>query len=1276
MSRLIATTADEMLSGTNSNVMGQFWDNEDEVPGVVTLASTNMFPNPDLVEVDERGRLRGWDLDAPPDPDSWNVYMRRITSIAAGNVHNIINNGAPMLRQNESVLRWKEHTYQQDHPLLTDKALPDLGKDQYTDLAPPLDTPRVKVALQTDTIGFPASSAGAMRASYFGILGDHPMSSKRITPAAPSVAVPAIAQGQAIIFYLPDEIPDSWTGIGFVLGPDDTNLRTQKRVDIRGRVLTQVVDKGPYRRDGTKVTPTSTNRTKLGDFESFAKPKHWRSNSDRTLMQDFYSIAYELKTEQGWSGSSLKAVVEVVNDQPGTALSWIPHENALKQPGVQRWRPLFKAKNDDWYTFEDAKENGYPLWKPARLHTRGVGEKWRSSNKAVKNGRNEKDSSGVPAPQDPMEAPVAFGAEQMKPGKYAVRLTTASQKLGMESRPSPRATFTLRDTGVQAGGAPSGVTDQAVRVFRPPGQTIKNSRLVEVDKTDGSTELHWERPVATGITVADSVLRLNIATGTGIVIFRRTDAEPVDVTKFYTLRWRVDFTSWTAGSLQLRLRWLNAAGAEISTTVVEDMGGVQNETIKYTFGPPNGSANYDMPATAVSVQAEVVGANSFRGDVSLSNIGMFVGRSNPRKLWDLVLAEDTPGKDAWPVPDQETHADIKRMHYPAGAYVRLVTSPSRPAQHRGGTIVESKGFEEGTTTGGGWTAPATTGGATIDVQPGYALSGMYGMRADVAAASAAYSAYVWKALTNSGASFGIEGFARIKTLPSTGSVGIMGVTRSTTLTDYLAYAKISSTGAVTMRYQTTTAGVFADSPTIVTASPGDDLKIDFTFANLGTAGTTVTMRVKRNDRTPVSTTALSVLASSQVNRALVGFFDGTTGATARVLLDKVKYYSAGIGEVSDIAGNMVEYWAPEGQPAGNPDHLMTGIRYPVKPATAYVDSVYIAHDGITTPADGADLFSVVSYDADGELLQHHGYIAQDLKGKSHWDRYNLAYVTPANAAYVMYERNRVGDGLIWVMGFQHETGTTPSTWINTNALTGSFQVVFKTTPKNGPKDGDVSFNNRIIRVKAVYSHIITTDGAGNDVALAGSAVNVQTRGADTQAGLATATFGANDVVTVVPSHKWIEVKVTLNAPNSTTSPEVRSVYIDVERDRPVLTRADGRDFDGAIIVYALTPASPVPNVVRKEMADGSVGLENVGRGSPPEKLKLSLQAFTELGKRQAEKNAATDEPLFGVIGNGTRYRVAMSPEFTGNAELEPDGTKYYDYIAEGMEADVISTEDI
>jgi hypothetical protein len=41
-----------------------------------------------------------------------------------------------------------------------------------------------------------------------------------------------------------------------------------------------------------------------------------------------------------------------------------------------------------------------------------------------------------------------------------------------------------------------------------------------------------------------------------------------------------------------------------------------------------------------------------------------------------------------------------------------------------------------------------------------------------------------------------------------------------------------------------------------------------------------------------------------------------------------------------------------------------------------------------------------------------------------------------------------------------------------------------------------------------------------------------------------------------------------------------------------------------------------------------------------------------------------------------RYEVAMIPEFTGNVEEEPDGVKYWDYVAEDITADVVETEDL
>jgi hypothetical protein len=548
------------------------------------------------------------------------------------------------------------------------------------------------------------------------------------------------------------------------------------------------------------------------------------------------------------------------------------------------------------------------------------------------------------------------------------------------------------------------------------------------------------------------------------------------------------------------------------------------------------------------------------------------------------------------------------------------------------------------------------------------------VRANVAAASGAYSAYIWKDFSahSPSSTLGIEQHIRVKSLPSTGSVGVLGVTKTSTLTDYLAYVKISSTGALALRYHNGTSLV--DSSTLLTVQPGQDLRLDLTFTGLGTAGAAVVLRVKQNDRAPVSTASLTT-GNQQVNRVLSGFFDGTTGATTKVLIDRLRVTTAGISEgPSDVPGSMVEYWAPEGQPAGDEDHFMTGIRYPVKPSTTYVDSVYLAHDGITTPTTGAGFFRVVSFDADGEQLEDHGFILSEVKGKSHWDRYYMSYTTPADAAYVEYTRNHVGDGLIWAMGFQHETGTTPSPFINTNATSGTFNVIFKTTLDAGPKKDDLTFNTAILRARAIATQVYDA----NDVAL--TSTKFRMRAADTLAGLASATYGGDNVVRATPGHHYIEMEVTLTVlaggGSATISPEVTAVFVDVQRDRPILTHQDGRDFQGGVLVYNLTPASPVPNVVRKEFADGTVGLESVGRSKPPERLKMSLQALTEAAKRGVERTPATEEPHFVVETADKRYEVAMIPEFTGNVEEEPDGVKYWDYVAEDITADVVETEDL
>ena len=1296
MSRLIAVTADEMLAGTKVSARGEYRDTDDSIPGVVVLSSANEMPNPDLRDENARGRLQNWNLEAPPSPDSWNVYIQKTGTIAAGGGIQLVESPIPMLRQNVSLLRWKENTYEQEGPLLTDKSLPDLSQEGDFELAPPLDAPRVRVVTKTSSGGYPTKGIGSLlKASYFGIVGDNPMKSKRITNAAPAVTIPAIAQGQSIKFFLPDDIPSSWSGVGFCVGPDENTMRVQKRVDIRGRVVTEVVDPGPYRRDGMLVTPTSENRTRMGAYEQLGPPRVWRDRAVRDLLSGNYPLAYQLRTQQGWTAASEDNNEMVSNDQNGETLKWAPPKAVLKRPGIQRWRPLFKMGDDNWYTFEDAAENGYPLARSAQIQTRNK-EKWKSKNgfKKVGNGRPEKDSSGVPGPVDPMEIPIPQGASLPKPGRYAVRVTTASQEEGLESRPSPRkGEVVLRDTGVFGGGAPSGVTDQVMQVFRPPGQTIKNSRLVEVDPTDGSTELHWERPASTSeVTVADSILTVSSASGTSSKVYRRSSVEPIDATRYYAVRFRMDVDSIGASStITPRLRFLanedpSAPGAILGAQALETFSAVGDQYCKYTVGPADGAANFDFPAGTTHVQIEVMGASATARTFvfNMSNIGIWVGRAMPRKVYDLVIAEDTPGRDSWPVPDSEN--SFKDINYPAGPYVRVVQDPVTPPLHRVNNTIEIKSFDTGDATSNGWTAPAPVGGATLTVAELYALSGTHGVRLDTAPSSAAYSAYVWKNFLSVGRStFGVEAEYRIKSLPSAGNVGLLGVTRDAGNTNFLAYAELMSTGVIRLQFWNGAAMGTPINVSGITVEKGDNIRLDLAFSNVKTAGTngSVTLRVKRNDRVVASASSTSNSWSAvDAHRVLGGFFGGSaTGSTGRVLMDRIHVSSAAISETTALPGNIVEYWAPEGQPAGNPDYLMTGVRFPVKPSTTYVDSCYVAHDGITTPAVGANLFRIVSFDSDGNTLGDagdHGFLVEGMKGKRHWDRYYKSYTTPAEAAYVEYTRNHVGDGLIWVGYFQHQEGSTPTAFDNTNATSGSFNVKFKTTLTGGPNGGDVTMNKAILRARAVVTHAYH-DTTGAVLSTVGP---LEYRGSTTEVGLAAATFSTN-IAVLSPYHEYIEVKVPMTCSDNTKSPEVRAVFVDIERDRPYLTREDGRDFLGGIIAYNLTPASPRPNVIRKEMADGSVSLENVGRGQVPEKLRLSLQAFTHMGKRLAEMNPATTDPLYVVEvprstedPDGKRYVISCVPEFTGNAELEPDGVKFYDFVAEDIEADVISTEDL
>lgn len=1316
MSRLIAITADELLSGTNSNVMGAYYSTDDEVPGVVVLGSLNAMPNPDLTDLNERSRLRAWNLKAPPAPDSWDVLMRRTTKINAGGSHTLLKDGVPMLRQNQSLLRWRDHTYQQDHPLVVDRSLTDLGADEPTDLAPVLEPPRVEVINTGFGGGYPA---GSLYFSYFYLVGTHPTTTTRITNSGPAIQLTGITQGQMILFTLPDEIPNSCTGVGFCAGPSPTTMKDQKRVDLRGRVVTETIDHGPYRRQGAVVSETGTNRSYMGSFREHQPPIAWRTHSNLNLMKGSYKLSYSLKTRQGWTAAQQINTVSVDADHKGEVLAWAPHKQSLQREDIEAWRPEFEGGDGDWYTFEDARA-GYDLRHIARLHTKKVNKKdWKSNNEPVKINRSEKDHSGVPGPTDVLELPVATGAEQMDAGRYAIRVNTASEKLDMRSRPSPRYVDKtpganlgklpfLRDTGVQAGGAPSGVTDQTLRVFRPQAQSIRNSRLVEIDPATGQPTLHWETFTNSNVTVTDGdgfisvVANSTDTTGTPLNL-RRSPPEPIDPNRYYAFRFRMNITSQnatTGGRVRMALRFLDSSKAQISLETLEDFRGVQDVRAYRTagpdaLGPAGGTAHIDFPSTAAYVQA-VVQLVGGAGDApvatfTVSNLGMWLGRAASRKVHDLVLGEDTPGHDAWPVPDEQADTPgaptTAALPHAPGPYCRLVTSPNDPATHMSpGVYVEQKGFEDGsaTTSGLGNTGvwqKVETGGATFSAGPAFALRGAGGGLSNVTTTSSSttWGGYIWKDFSNAGRNtFGAQAAFRIKSLPTNGStVTVLGVMQGASTTGYLARFQINSAGLLQYRYWNGTEQTALT--TGVTLQKGDDVRLEMSFAGLRVAGSngSVKFDVKRNDRpaiTSITQAGLGWSGLGTTQRVMVGFQDGTaTGSLGRLLVDRIKITIAGVGEsVTPIPGNMVEYWAPEGQPAHYQDHFMTGARWPVKPGQNRVFSCYLRYRGVTTPTDGASVFRLVSHDVDGNPITDHGYVATGLKGRDYWDRISLSYTTPqvaadgVDAAYVQVTRNEIGDGVFQAMGFQDEIGINPSSFTRTNANDGSFNVIFKTTLSNGPKDGKTDFSTALRRMRAVATEF-------SDV---NATVTQRIRGAQTVGGLATATWMTN-IANLSPAYQYVELETTLHTDNNTKSPEIRAVFVDITRDRPVLCMQDGRDFPGGAIAYQLTPASPIPTVVRKELADGSIGLEHVGRGIP-RRLKLSVQAFTELAKHMIERNAATDEPLFRVEVPhlDTAYTISMAPELQGNAEQEPDGTVYYDYVAEGLEADIINTDDL
>jgi hypothetical protein len=1218
--RLIARTGPELLSGAHSNVMATF-------DGRVVLASRNMLPNPDLRDFDNRGNPEEWTLRAPPRPDGWNVYVRRATRITSSGAHEPLRD-TRLMKQNLAKLRMGASFYTLDEPLVNGGVVPD--RDKQAKMAPPEDAPRVKVVAKPGLVGY---CAGTYPLSYAWVLGGNPEHSPRMTKPAPVVFV-TVSQGQKIEVFV-SQPPEGVTGLALLMGPaggDGTVLFVQRVEDVRGAARSSYILGGPFKRERKH---SGRNDTKMGSNQQHPPPRRWFGDADGTLARSGHMetrLSYKLRTRQGVTASQQMTDWIIIDEKrEGEALFWEPPASAVKS-GITGWQPEFLANDGNWYTivFPGRADGFIPVGVRARIFSNNSGaDAWPGPGRLAQVERTTADESGMEDPDSAMDAPVAFGAAELPPGRYRARTTFEADD--EESGASLATDFVLRDAGLAAGGAATGVTDQMARIYRPEVQKISNERFTDKDPSD--EDIDWQKPAVTGVTIRtlDNLLeiedRSNAATNADVTL---TDPFPLNTARKYTLRFKANLVDWSGGRIEARWRFLDAASALIPNTTVVLLRryATGRRDVEVTFGPTDSNADVWYPANTAQAQLvfRCVGATGDARNFLFRawGFGLWYGPAASRKRWSVGWGLGATGEEPRRAPAEEKAEDP----YPAGAFCRVVENPNDPARHHNPNILGKQGFEG--TISAPWSLISANGGTAV-VEAAAAIRGEMGLRCEktdgTATNGSAYAAYDLSGRTKGA----VRSVHRVRTR-GTGNCPLVGFSKSG---EVIAEGFGTLAGKVTCR-----------------VVRGRNRLPDVVLSSLDWSGFTLT-------------------------EGWAGVRAAASGANFRYDVDDVWVSQDGEGDTDPIPGNYVEYWAPDGTPYDS-SNFATGLKWPAGENEARVFSCYAGCQGADK---AASLFKLAAKDERGNTLREYAYVVPSLKGYDYWDRYHLAYTTPAGAVYVEVVRNNVADGLIRAMGFQDEIDPgdgQPTRYTNENAASGAVPITFDTGIPGGNPMPALATAFDWPRGRAIVNH--QTNEAGQVV----TSHTVRWKAADTEAALDTATY-RNSVSAVLANEgmrRYARAEVTLSTTDLTRSPELYGVFLDVRRALPVLLDEDGMEFPGGVFVAGMPLALPDPLDAEKEYADGGYGYEELDRAEPARTMSgISLVAF-----RDSAADAVRGRRERIVEGHGKRYRITITgerPRFTPNRNgrspmphdlADHDG--YWELLAEGVSARIEREEDL
>ena len=360
-------------------------------------------------------------------------------------------------------------------------------------------------------------------------------------------------------------------------------------------------------------------------------------------------------------------------------------------------------------------------------------------------------------------------------------------------------------------------------------------------------------------------------------------------------------------------------------------------------------------------------------------------------------------------------------------------------------------------------------------------------------------------------------------------------------------------------------------------------------------------------------------------------------------------------------GNYIEYFGPDGTPQ-NAKYGPTGLHVPAKANRTYTFGVNTWYQDLVP---GSSLFHMRAKDKHGVVLQEFGSLVSGMEGdRERWERHTKTITTPPGTANIEFFANNLGGGKLKIHGLQMEDGSVATAFNSFRARSGSFSV-YLNNKQPGLKANDPMVEiGRIKRLRRIFID-------GHDTAT--TSYSARFRTANTIAELAGKPY-TNDYSALSVDDNITEVNIQMSSSIDGDTPEIHSIFLDVERPYGQLLREDGTEYAGGVLVKDVTTPSSPPNMEFLQMASGAI--EGVSWGSErPKRVSFSIESY-----RRSSAEEIMYYPLQTIEYDNKRHLVLFEdiPEFTpeGKRVEFNDGSDYFLRETADVTAFILKTEDL